>query len=720
MDRLIANGLQAGHPWPMGAHFDGHGVNFAVFSTHAQAMELCLFDTDGQQELARLPLPCHTVDVWHGYLPGAQPGLVYGLRAHGPWWPDKGHRFDASKLLLDPYAREIVGHFNWREEHFSPDRHYPGHKLSRDNAALALKSRVTHDQFDWGDDNAPGITLTDTVLYECHVKGFSKLNPQLPPELRGSYAGLAHPASISHLKGLGVTAVSLLPVQYSISEERLVNQGLSNYWGYNTIGFFCVNPQLASSLDGKAARDEFRTMVRALHAAGLEVILDVVYNHTAEADESGPTISFRGLDNASYYRLLANDPSHYENYSGCGNTLNLRQPKVLQMVMDSLRYWVEDMHVDGFRFDLAPVLGRTDTGFSAQAAFFVAMAQDPVLSRVKMIAEPWDTGPGGYQVGGFPRGWLEWNDKFRDCTRRFWIQGAAAGDEMPSGCTRGNFAMRLCGSSDLYQERRRAPAKSVNYVVSHDGFTLHDLVSYNQRHNEANGEDNRDGHHDNLSFNCGVEGPSDDPMVTVLRARLQRVLLANTLLAQGTPMLCAGDEFGHTQDGNNNPYCQDNATTWIDWSAPDTDLLAFTQHLVALRHQLQPFANKWYSGVADANGLYDVSWWNTDGSVLQHEAWHHATGRTLACLIGKPGRSATPLLLLFNAGAMREAFVLPPGQWQALLDTSQPRGQSNAQGVGGMNLPVAAHGMMLLQQISTPSTPARPPHPTPSAASHPG
>jgi isoamylase len=708
MDRLITNTLQTGHPWPMGAHFDGHGVNFAVFSAHAQAMDLCLFDAEGKQELARLPLPCHTVDVWHGYLPGAQPGLVYGLRAHGPWRPDKGHRFDASKLLLDPYAREIVGQFNWREEHFSHDRQYTGHLNTLDNAALALKARVIHDQFDWGNDTPPDITLTDTVLYECHVKGFSKLNAQLPPELRGSYAGLAHPASIRHLKQLGITAVNLLPVHYAISEERLVGQGLSNYWGYNTIGFFCLNPQLASTPHAPAARDEFRNMVRALHTAGLEVILDVVYNHTAEADEAGPTISIKGLDNASYYRLPPGNPSHYENYSGCGNTVNVRQPKVLQMVMDSLRYWVKDMHVDGFRFDLAPVLGRTDTGFSAQAAFFAAMAQDPVLSRAKMIAEPWDTGPGGYQVGGFPRGWLEWNDKFRDCMRSFWVRGAAAGDEMPSDCTRGNFAMRLCGSSDLFQERRRAPAKSVNYVVSHDGFTLRDLVSYNRRHNEANLEDNRDGHNNNLSFNCGEEGPSDDPVVQEFRARLQRVLLANTLLAQGTPMLCAGDELGHTQNGNNNPYCQDNATTWIDWSAQDTDLLAFTQHLVALRHQLQPFANQWYSGIADANGLCDVSWWNFDGSMLQNDNWHHSDDRTLACLIGKPGRSQSPLLLLFNAGARTAPFVLPRGQWQALLDTSQLRGHSGQHGAGGVAVRVAAHSMLLLQESSESAQNSRP------------
>ncbi len=685
----------------MGAHFDGHGVNFAVFSAHAQGMDLCLFDHEGKRELARLPLPCHTEDVWHGYLPGAQPGLVYGLRAHGLWHPEKGHRFDATKLLLDPYAREIVGHFIWHSEHFTPDRLHPGHMNTHDNAALALKGRVTHDQFDWGNDTAPNISLANTVLYECHVKGFSKLNLQLPRELRGSYAGLAHPASIHHFKQLGITAVSLLPVHYPLSEERLVKQGLSNYWGYNTIGFFCLNPQLASAPDGQSARDEFRNMVRALHAAGLEVILDVVYNHTPEADESGPTISFRGLDNASYYRLPPDRLGQYENYSGCGNTLNLRQPKVLQMVMDSLRYWVQDMHVDGFRFDLAPVLGRTDTGFSAQAAFFAAMVQDPVLSRVKMIAEPWDTGPGGYQVGGFPRGWLEWNDKFRDCTRRFWVQSAAAGDAVPLACTRGDFAMRLCGSSDLYQQRRRTPAKSVNYVVSHDGFTLRDLVSYNQRHNEANLENNRDGHNDNLSFNCGEEGPSDDPMVTTLRARLQRVLLANTLLAQGTPMMCAGDELGHTQKGNNNPYCQDNAITWIDWSAADTDLLAFTQHLLALRHELQPFANQWYSGIADGSGVYDVSWWNFDGTVLQHDAWHQSADRTLACLIGKPGRSPRPLLFLFNAGATTVNFVLPLGHWRGVLDTSHLHGQSAQQGSRGMSVQVAAHSLMLLQKSIT-------------------
>lgn len=697
MDTLNHLSLQSGKPWPLGAHFDGQGVNFAVFSSHAQHIEVCLFDGNGSQELARLPLPVCTNDIWHGYLQGAQPGLIYGLRAHGAWLPDKGHRFDASKLLLDPYACDIVGEFTWSDEHFTPDREHPGHQNTRDNAKLALKSRVTRDNFDWRADASPGTALADTVLYECHVKGFSRLNPLIPADLRGSFAALAHPASVSYLQQLGITAVSLLPVHYCLSEERLATMGLSNYWGYNTLVFFCVNPHLASGADGMSPRDEFRNMVRTLHAGGIEVILDVVYNHTAESDETGPTLSFRGLDNASYYRLPTGDLSHYENHSGCGNTFNARHPRVLQLVMDSLRYWVTDMHVDGFRFDLAPVLGRIDTGFSAQAAFFAAIAQDPVLSRVKMIAEPWDIGPGGYQVGGFPRGWLEWNDKFRDSMRRFWVQSAANGDAATSGCTLGDFAMRLCASSDLYQARRRAPAKSVNYVVSHDGFTLVDLVSFCQRHNQANGEDNRDGHGDNLSFNCGQGGPSSDPAVAALRARLQRALLATTVLAQGTPMLCAGDEFGHSQAGNNNPYCQDNANTWIHWDALDADLLAFTQRVIKLRHQLHPFSNQWYRGVADARGVYDLSWFSPDGSALQATGWQHLTQRSLACLIGKPGRSALPLLLLVNAAGNAESFVLPRGRWTALLDTSEARGEPLQPAVTARTLRVLSHSLMLLQ-----------------------
>jgi len=695
MDRLSIGRLQVGQPWPLGAHFDGHGVNFAIFSANASAMELCLFDNDGVHEIGRRPLAACTNNVWHGYLPGAQPGLVYGLRAHGPWRPDLGHRFDASKLLLDPYALEIVGDFIWSDEHFTPDAAHPRHMTTRDNAALALKARVVKDSFDWAGDAPPLVSMQDTVIYECHVKGFSKLNEAIPKELRGTYAGLAHPASIAHFKRLGVTTLNLLPVHYGLSEERLVKLGLTNYWNYNTIGFFCPDARYASA--SGHVRDEFRAMVRALHNAGLEVILDVVYNHSAESDHTGPTLSFRGLDNASYYRLRPDDAALYENFSGCGNTLNLSHPRVLQMVMDSLRYWVADMHVDGFRFDLASVLGRSDRGFDPQGPFFSAVAQDPVLSRVKLIAEPWDIGPGGYQVGGFPRGWYEWNDKFRDGVRRFWLQGAV---NSAQAANRGELAMRLCASSDVYQRRKRPPAKSINYVVSHDGFTLRDVVSYLDRHNDANGEHSQDGQRDNFSVNCGMEGPTEAPTVQALRTRLKRALMATTLLAQGTPMLHAGDEMGHTQGGNNNPYCQDNATTWIDWSRADTQLLAFTSRVITLRQRLHLFANSWYSGVADTDGVYDLSWWNADGSILQGPAWQDAHSRALACLIGKPGGSSAPLVILVNNDATAQDFTLPRGTWQALLDTSNATGEVASTDPTEHLLRVGAHSLVLLQQIS--------------------
>lgn len=672
MDAVRTHALQTGQPWPLGAHFDGKGVNFAIVSEHAQAIELCLYDETGQHETARVALPGRSNDVWHGYLPGALPGLVYGLRAHGPWRPERGHRFNPFKLLLDPYAREIVGHFTWRDEHFGADLRHPLHMDQADNAAHALKARVVHDDHDWAGDEPPRTPLVDSVLYEVHVKGFSARNAAVPEALRGSYAGLAHPASIAHLKQLGITAVSLLPVHYALDEQRLVAMGLTNYWGYNTLGFFCPSPRLASSQGGAAQRAEFRAMVAALHAAGIEVLLDVVYNHTAETDETGPTLSFRGLDNALYYRLPPEHKALYENHTGCGNTLDIREPRVLQLVMDSLRYWVEHMHVDGFRFDLAPVLGRGDNGFERSGPFFTAVAQDPVLSRVKMIAEPWDIGPGGYQVGNFPRGWIEWNDKFRDSMRGFWTQ-AAAGRPAPD---RGEFALRLCGSSDLYQPRNRVPGESVNYVVSHDGFTLADLMTYEQRRNEANGENNRDGHGHNLGFNCGAEGPSSDPQVLALRARLQRVLLATALLAQGTPMLAAGDELGHSQGGNNNPYCQDNATTWIDWSQADADLTAFTARVLALRRQALPFGSHWYSGLSDPLGLHDLTWLQADGSLLTGAAWQDAGQRVLGCLIGKPGRARAPLLLLVNGSLADADFQLPAGVWRCWLDTTHPQGHS--------------------------------------------
>jgi glycogen debranching enzyme GlgX len=684
---LPAAQLTAGRPWPLGATWDGRGVNFAVVSAHAKSLDLCLFDGEGRHELSRTPLPGRSHDVWHGYLEGAGPGLLYGYRAHGAWRPERGQRFNAHKLLLDPYAREIAGRFEWRAEHFGADPNHAHHHDPRDNGAFALKARVVDNAFDWEGDAHPHTPLADTVLYELHVKGFTKLHSQVPEALRGSYAGLAHDAAIEHLKRLGVTAVSLLPVQQHLDEQRLVRMGLANYWGYNTLGFFCAEPRLASGTGGLSPRDEFRAMVKRLHRAGIEVILDVVYNHTAESDETGPTVSFRGLDNALYYRLQSQHRSHYENPTGCGNALDLRQPRVVQLVMDSLRYWAGEMHVDGFRFDLAPVLGRTDHGFDKHAPLFAAIAQDPLLSTLKMIAEPWDIGPGGYQLGGFPPGWLEWNDRFRDTMRSFWVE---------HGSTRGDFAQRLCASSATFQAQGRMPAESVNYVVSHDGFTLRDLVSYSQKHNLANGENNRDGHGQSHNHNCGVEGPSDDAQVNALRGRLQRALLATALLAQGTPMLTAGDELGHTQRGNNNPYCQDNETTWIDWSRIDADLLAFTERVLALRRQALPFANRWYDGLSDGQGRHDLSWQRADGQPLQGEEWRQPQQQALACLIGKPGRLALPVLWLINGSATDTPFVLPPGPWQAQLDTAQPRGVPHQHASSDTRIVVAARCLLVL------------------------
>ena len=685
MDGLSS--IEAGRPWPLGAVVDGDGVNVAVYSAHALEVELCLFDASGRRELARLTLPARTHDVWHGRVPGLAVGQIYGLRVRGPWKPESGHRFNPYKLLLDPYAREIVGDFEWRADQFGFDPRHPHIIDLHDNAAHALKARVVDDRFDWGADRHLHTPLSDTVLYEAHVKGFSKLNPNVPEPLRGTYAGLASDASIAHLQRLGITAVSLLPVHQRVDEQRLARMGLSNHWGYNTIGYFCPDPRLACGLGGAAVRDEFRTMVKRLHAAGIEVILDVVYNHTAESDEHGPTISFRGLDNASYYRLPPGNLALYENHAGCGNVLDIRQSAVLQLVMDSLRYWAGEMHVDGFRFDLAPVLGRLDGGFDAKAAFFTAVAQDPLLSRLKMIAEPWDIGPGGYQVGNFPAGWLEWNDQFRDTMRGFWV-GAAG--------SRGTFAQRLCASSDTFRRRGREPAASVNFVTAHDGFCLHDLVSYNERHNLANGEGNRDGHGHNMSWNCGVEGPSTQPEVTVLRGRLKRVLLAITVLSQGTPMLAAGDELGHTQHGNNNPYCQDNEITWIDWSSADAALIDYTRTLIGLRRTLQPLRNRWYDGVVDASGGPDLAWLDSDGQPMSDDDWRNTDERLLGCLIGQPGRAQTPLLLLFNGSASDRGFVLPEGHWRTLLDTASTRGPGGGVAETDDTCPLAARSLKLL------------------------
>ncbi len=685
--------LTPGRPWPMGATAlaDGSGVNFAVFSEHALHIDLCLFDAEGGTELSRTPLPGRTGDIWHGWLPGAGPGLVYGLRAHGPWRPDRGHRFNPYKLLLDPWAREIVtppGGFDPRGPHQGADRQHPQHMDTRDNAPGAFKARVVLDHFDWQGDQAPATPLVDTVLYEVHVRGCTQLMPGVQPAARGTYAGLASEAALAHFKRLGITAVSLLPVHQILDEPRLVEMGLVNYWGYNTLGYFCPDPRYAATA---APRHEFREMVRRLHAAGLEVILDVVYNHTPEGDERGATLSWRGLDNLSWYRLPDEHRAHYENWSGCGNTLDIRHPRVLQMVLDSLRHWVQDFHVDGFRFDLAPVLGRGSPGFERDGPFFQAVAQDPVLQRVKLIAEPWDLGPGGYQVGGFPSGWLEWNDRFRDTARAFWLGG---------DCTRGELALRLAGSSDLFQARRRSPLESVNYIVSHDGFTLHDLVSYDLRHNEANGENNRDGHGHNLSWNCGFEGPTSDPAVLQRRARLKRALLATLLLAQGTPMLAAGDELGHTQGGNNNPYCQDNATTWINWARADEALIDFTAYLLALRRRLRPLDGRWYTGLPDARGRHDLAWLRRTGEPLTAEHWDNRMSRILGAWIGVPGCGGPPLLLIVNGRDQAATFLLPAGDWVAELDTAATDGRSHWRRGAAASFEIAARSVVLLRDAA--------------------
>jgi glycogen operon protein len=657
--------LAPGLHYPLGATPRAGGVNFAVASEHARFVELCLFDSDGRTETARLRLPACTDGVWHGLLPGARPGLVYGFRAHGPYEPGAGHRFNAHKLLLDPYAREVVGRLEWRDEHFGFRRGHadgPASFDSRDNGPTALKARVSEPLPPLG--NRPDPRPADElVLYELHVKGFTRLHPAIPEPLRGTYAGLAHPAAVEHLRQLGVTAVSLLPVHYSLTEERLQKLGLVNYWGYNTLAFFCADPRLSTTPgDSAAARLEFRAMVERLHEAGLEVLLDVVFNHTAEGNENGPTLSMRGLDNAMWYRLGHDNRAEYDNITGCGNTVNASHPRVTQFVLDCLRYWVGEMGVDGFRFDLAPVLGRTGHGFDPAAPFFTALAQDPVLARARLVAEPWDLGYGGYQLGHFPPRWLEWNDRFRDGMRQYWLT---------RGADRAEFARRLLASSDRFHHGCRSPLASVNHVTAHDGFTLHDLTSYRQKHNEANGEANSDGHNGNYSVNCGIEGPTEDAEINAERARLGRALLGTLLLAQGTPMLAAGDELGHTQFGNNNAYCQDNAISWIDWQRADAGLVRFTARLTALRRDLPALRQRrWLSDHPRADGRRDVDWRDAAGAEMTVARWHDNERRCLAVTVAP--EDAEPVLLVFNGERIAHDCALPPGTWRCVLDSSAP------------------------------------------------
>jgi glycogen debranching enzyme GlgX len=674
--------LREGAPWPLGAHWDGHGVNFALVAPHAHSVYLCLFDADGLQELARLPMPAFEDGVWHAYLEGAAPGQVYGYRVDGPYAPQQGKRFNPNKVLLDPYARMVTGAYRAQPGFLDQVPGGGDEPNPVDNAAVALKAQVVHEPYDWGLDAPPRVAPGDTILYELHVKGFTRLHPDVPPALRGSYAAMAHPAVLDYLVQLGITTVSLMPVHFRADEMRLQQIGLSNYWGYSSIGFFAPETRYWSGQAGSTPISEFRDMVKALHGRGVEVVLDVVYNHTAETDEFGPTLSFRGIDNELYYHLRPDNPALYENWTGCGNCLNLAEPRVLQLVMDSLRYWVQEMHVDGFRFDLAPELARTAQGFSGGAAFLAAVRQDPVLGRVKLIAEPWDIGPGGYQLGNFPSGWCEWNDQYRDTMRAFWLRG---------GAQRGAFARRFAGSSDLFQKTTRLPTASVNFIAAHDGFTLRDLVSYNDKHNEANGEGNRDGHHHNLSWNCGVEGGTDNQEVLHLRSRLQRALLATLFFSQGTPMLLAGDEIGHTQVGNNNAYCQDNELCWLDWRHADHALFELTSDLIALRRRYPALRHaRWYDGAARAGGQPDIAWLAPDGLALIDASW--STPGPIGIRLG-PDPAGETCLLLFNALAQPVDFVLPEGRWQAVFDSAgdaAPLNETN----GSMVVP--AHAVVLL------------------------
>jgi len=661
--------LSPGKPSPLGATLSPQGVNFALAAPSAESVELCLFDSTGRHEQQRLRLPTFTDGVWHGLLPSGRAGLVYGYRVHGPWAPHKGQRFNPAKLLLDPYAREIVGTYDGSDLFLGHDPANPDRRNTRDNGAVALKARVAAAG---GIATAAGharIPAGERVLYELHVRGQTRLHPVVPAALRGTYAGLAEPAVLDHLQGLGVTTLSLMPVQHRADEQRLLAMGLSNYWGYNTIGWFAPEARYWSGRAGTTPASEFRAMADAVHARGMELVIDVVYNHSAETDEFGPTLSLRGIDNALYYHLRPDDRALYANWTGCGNCLNLAEPRVLQLVMDSLRYWACELGVDGFRFDLAPVLGRgADGEFDSRAPFFAAVAQDPVLSRTLLIAEPWDIGAGGYRLGEFPPGWLEWNDRYRDTQRGFWLR---QGREGATGL--GDFAHRFTASSTQFAHQGRAPTASVNFITAHDGFTLRDLLCYEERHNLANGENNRDGHAHNLSNNFGVEGPSDDPAVLAGRNRLQRALLATLLLSQGTPMLLAGDELGHSQQGNNNAYCQDNETTWLAWigthePASEADRLsAFVARLIALRREAPALRSTGWWPAEPPDGAAGIRWLRPDGGPMQEADWNHGTA--LAILFEVAASDAAAWLVLVNAGPETVSFTLPSGAWRCRLAT---------------------------------------------------
>ena len=695
-----------GQPFPLGAAWDGIGTNFSLFSEIAEGVQLCFFDDAGHE--TRVPMREATAFIHHVYVPGVGPGQRYGFRVAGQWAPQTGKRANAHKLLLDPYGKAVTGDVNWGQPVY-PYRFGDENRVSTsDSARFMPKSVVTNPYFDWGNDRGPNIPFHESIVYEMHVKGFTKLHPAVPPNLRGTYAGLAVPEVVDWLVGLGVTAVELMPVHQFVHDHRLVRTGLRNYWGYNSICFLAPHHEYSASGSVGQQVQEFKQMVRTLHTAGIEVILDVVYNHTAEGNHLGPMLGFKGIDNPAYYRLSEQDPRSYVDYTGTGNTLNMRHPHVLQLLMDSLRYWVLEMHVDGFRFDLAATLARTLHDVDRLSAFFDVIQQDPVISQVKLIAEPWDVGEGGYQVGNFPPLWSEWNGRYRDTVRDFW-----RGQDQ----TLGEFAARLTGSSDLYEATGRRPSASINFVTCHDGFTLTDLVSYNDKHNEKNREDNRDGSDDNRSWNCGVEGPTDDPNVLALRRRQQRNNIATLFLSQGVPMLLHGDEIGRTQRGNNNAYCQDNEISWVDWEHVDEDLLAFTCAVTAIRRQHAVFRRRgWFQGRSiHGNGVSDIAWFAPDGREMNEDDWNAPSAKTIAVFLngdalpwqdprGHPVRSDS-FLMLFNAHHESIDFVVPAEEWglewHVALDTSHVVPQPDPTPYKpGDRVPVIDHGFVLLQRTA--------------------
>jgi glycogen operon protein len=703
--------LWPGKVYPLGATWDGKGTNFALFSENATAVELCLFDKDDEE--TRVKLTEVSNFVWHGYVPGVGPGQRYGYRVHGPYEPQNGHRFNPNKLLIDPYAKAIDGDIGNGPELFGYSWDSPEEDLSfsdLDDAHLMPKCVVVDQSFDWGDDTLLKTPWHETVIYETHVKGFTKLHPDIPEELRGTYAGLAHPAAIEHLQAIGITAVELLPVHHFLAQPgHLVDKGLSNYWGYDSINYLAPHSAYSADKVPGGQVKEFKEMVKALHFAGIEVILDVVYNHTGEGNHKGPTLSLRGIDNAIYYRLMEDDPRYYMDFTGCGNSLNVRQAQVLKLIMDSLRYWVTEMHVDGFRFDLASALARELFAVDSLSAFFDIIHQDPVLADVKLIAEPWDVGEGGYQVGNFPVLWSEWNGRYRDTVRDFW-----RGEE--SGL--GQFAYCFTGSPDLYEINGRRPNASINFLTAHDGFTLNDLVSYNEKHNEANGENSQDGESHNRSWNCGAEGETDDPEVLRLREQLRRNFLATLMLSQGIPMLLGGDEMGRTQRGNNNGYCQDNEISWFDWNLPEgnADLLKFTSQLIYLRRQHPVFRRrKWFQGRAiHGSGISDIGWFNADGGEMTDEQWEVGFAKTLAVFLngqeitarGPHGERIVDddFLLFFNAHYELVEFTLPEGlrdrQWKMVIDTKEPRFVDGEQiFTGTQAVPVTERSLVVLTRV---------------------